>query len=144
MFSPDDALEIARRYHGGQVDKAGEPYIGHIERVVGYLKEEQHEEEILCIAALHDVVEDSGVSEEMLRSMDVPEYVIEAVLLLSRNVESSDDYYGRIKNNEKTRLVKLADIRDNMNEIRLARLDEVTQKKLREKYSKAIALLEGL
>ena len=144
MFSLDDALEIARRYHGGQVDKAGEPYIGHIERVVGYLKEDQREEEILCIAALHDIVEDSGVSAEMLRGMGVPEEVIEAVLLLSRNVESGGDYYGRIKNNEKARLVKMADIKDNMNEARLARLDETTQKKLREKYSKAIALLKGL
>ena len=29
----DRALELARRRHAGQLDKAGQPYIGHPERV---------------------------------------------------------------------------------------------------------------
>jgi (p)ppGpp synthase/HD superfamily hydrolase len=31
----DQAMELAELHHSGQVDKAGQPYIGHIRRVVG-------------------------------------------------------------------------------------------------------------
>jgi len=31
----EQALELAELHHRGQVDKAGQPYIGHIRRVVG-------------------------------------------------------------------------------------------------------------
>ena len=39
-FSVDDAIAIARAAHQGQVDKGGEPYIGHPLRVMGRVEGE--------------------------------------------------------------------------------------------------------
>ena len=56
------AIEIAQEAHRGQVDKAGEEYIGHPLRVMeaGRTLEEK------IVGVLHDVVEDSDVSVERL------------------------------------------------------------------------------
>ena len=63
-YSTDVALaeEIAREAHFGAVDKAGKPYIEHPERVAGRLEHPR----LKVIAWLHDVVEDSYISLELI------------------------------------------------------------------------------
>ena len=58
------AIEIARQAHAGQVDKAGADYIGHPLRVMenAIIGDEQ------IVAVLHDVVEDSDWTFEMLEA----------------------------------------------------------------------------
>ena len=56
MSTLERAIEIATQAHKGQLDKAGNEYIGHPLRVMEAGK--TTEEKILCV--LHDVVEDSN------------------------------------------------------------------------------------
>lgn len=116
------AIEIATRAHDGQVDKGGVPYIFHPLRVMLLGKNEL---ERIC-AVLHDVVEDSDITFDVLRKEGFSEEVI-AVLdcLTKRDGESYDDFISRILLNKTACHVKLADIRDNMN---LARIENPTVK----------------
>lgn len=59
------AIRIATQAHDGQYDRGGMPYILHPLKVMHYTK--ATDEEILCIAVLHDVVEDSDVTWSDLR-----------------------------------------------------------------------------
>lgn len=54
-FTLDEAIQVARRAHEGQLDKSGRPYIAHPLRVMGAMRGE-HER---MAAVLHDVVEDT-------------------------------------------------------------------------------------
>lgn len=116
------AIEIATRAHDGQVDKGGVPYIFHPLRV---MLSGKNELERIC-AVLHDVVEDSDITFDVLRKEGFSEEVI-AVLdcLTKRDGESYDDFISRILLNKTACHVKLADIRDNMN---LARIENPTVK----------------
>ena len=74
------------------------------------------------IATLHDVLEDSDVTVEDLRSAGIGEFVIKRVQLLTNTKGdlTTEAYLTRINNDPLARLVKLADIDDNSNEERLA------------------------
>lgn len=62
MSTLERAIEIARQAHVGQVDKGGADYIGHPLRVM----EMGRTEEEKIVGVLHDVVEDSDWTFEML------------------------------------------------------------------------------
>ena len=58
-----EAMKIAYRAHHGQTDKAGLPYVVH----PFHLAEQMEDEYSVCVALLHDVVEDTDVTLEELR-----------------------------------------------------------------------------
>jgi (p)ppGpp synthase/HD superfamily hydrolase len=95
-------------------------------------------------AVLHDVVEDTSTSLEGLRAAGVPEQVVTAIEHLTRRPEEKDylTFIRRVKRNPIARRVKLADLRDNFDPVRLAKLDAETQERLRRKYGEALADLE--
>ena len=131
------AMNLAYNAHHGQFDKGGVPYIFH----PIHLAEEMEDEYSTCVALLHDTVEDTAVTLEVL-SGDFPREIVEAGELLTHR-EGVDyfDYVRSIRQNHLAVKVKLADLRHNSD---LSRLDHVDQKALDrvEKYKKAIALLE--
>ncbi len=133
------AIETAAKAHDGQVDKAGEAYIFHPLRVMLNV---MGGENVKCAAVLHDVMEDSGITEEELRAMGFPENVLNALRLLTRQ-EGQDyfDYVRTLKPNPIAKAVKLADLADNMD---MSRIKEPTEKdyKRLEKYKKAKEILE--
>ena len=106
---------IAENAHVGQVrtrgaDK-GKPYIIHPERVAFHFKDET----LKAIAWLHDVIEDTPVTADDLRSDGIPENVIEAVLAVSKvKGENYLEFLQRVLQNPLARQVKIADIEDNM------------------------------
>ena len=61
------ALELASRAHDKQERVSGEPYVSHVVAVANILAELRLDHETLCAALLHDVVEDTPVSLEMIR-----------------------------------------------------------------------------
>jgi (p)ppGpp synthase/HD superfamily hydrolase len=122
------AIAIAVEAHSGQVDKAGEPYILHPLRVMLSVSDAAKE----C-AVLHDVVEDcpewtfERLSEEgfhlvMLSALDA---------VTKRDGESYDKYLDRVERNPIATEVKLADLRDNMDESRGAPVNEKREAKYR-------------
>ena len=121
----DRAKEIARAAHEGQVDKAGKPYIEHPLRVMKMGK--SMEEKIAGV--LHDVVEDSEWTFEMLEKEGVPKDVMDALRCVTKLSEDEDydHFIARVKTNPLAVKVKLNDLKDNMD---ITRLEEVTEKDL--------------
>jgi (p)ppGpp synthase/HD superfamily hydrolase len=137
-FTLDDAIQIARRAHEGQLDKSGRPYIGHPQRVMGRVASE-HER---MVAVLHDVVEDTSVTVDDLASAGCPDNVLRAVEAISKRPgEDQDTYLSRVAANPLALVVKRADIADNASPDRMSRLDEPTQRRLTTKYTTALRLL---
>ena len=65
----EKALQFATSAHEGQVRKyTGEPYIIHPVEVMEIVKTVKHDQEMLAAALLHDVVEDTDVTIEDIRS----------------------------------------------------------------------------
>ena len=128
---------ISKVAHAGQLDKAGKPYFTHPERVA--LKVMGYGLGFSCVAYLHDVLEDTAVTAEDLLDVGVSEIQVEAVIAITHLTgEPREDYYHRVAKNRLARVVKIADIRDNMDPDRLALLDEKTRDRLITKYTKAL------
>lgn len=121
----DRAKAIAESAHEGQVDKAGKPYIEHPMRVMAMGK--TMEEKIAGV--LHDVVEDSEWTFEMLEEQGIPKDVMDALRCVTKLSEDEDydHFIARIKTNPLAVKVKLNDLKDNMD---ITRLNKVTQKDL--------------
>lgn len=133
------AIKLAQKYHKGQFDKGGNPYIEHPLRVMEGV--ESINEKVLAV--LHDVLEDCDVSRDKLINDGIPEYLVEKLEILCKGTnEKYFDYIDRIKVDQLTINVKLSDLEDNMN---LKRLKEVTDKDMKrlEKYQKAKEILEN-
>jgi (p)ppGpp synthase/HD superfamily hydrolase len=118
------AIKIAVEAHDMQYDRGGNPYILHPLRVMSYLNTD--DEELQCIAVLHDVVEDSTVTFDDLRSAGMSERIITAVRALTKvQGQHYDEYRAAIFANHDAMLVKLADLRHNTD---IRRLKGVTDK----------------
>lgn len=134
----ENAILFATKAHKGQKDKGGKPYILHPLRVMLCCKKQ--EEQITAI--LHDVLEDTNNTKEDLQKAGFSDEIVEAVVCLTKQKnEDYFDYIHRVKQNKIARIVKLADLEDNMD---LKRLLTVTEKdKARvQKYQEAKELLE--
>lgn len=121
----DRAKAIATSAHKAQVDKAGKPYIEHPMRVMNMGK--TVEEKIAGV--LHDVVEDSDWTFEMLEKEGIPKDVMDALRCVTKlsEEEDYDHFIERVKTNPLAVKVKLNDLKDNMD---ITRLGEVTEKDL--------------
>ena len=63
------AYELALREHGAQLRRSGEPYIIHPLQVAYILADLEMDEETVCAALLHDVVEDTPITIEDIQKM---------------------------------------------------------------------------
>lgn len=128
----NNAIALAARLHAGQTDKAGQPYILHPLRVMMNL----YNEDMRIAAVLHDTVEDCGLTIDEVR-YDFGDEVADAVEALTRRKgENYAAFIERCGRNRIARLVKVADLQDNMN---LSRLANVTEEDLKRqvKYLRA-------
>ena len=136
----EQALELAELHHSGQVDKAGQPYIGHIRRVVSAV---DTPEERLA-AALHDLLEDTPVTAADLLTKGCPPEIVRVVEALTRGEdESYEDFVRRAAQDPIARAVKRADVADNADEARLALLPTGQAARLRPKYARAAKFLNS-
>lgn len=132
------ALQIAFEAHKNQLDKAGLPYIYH----PFHLAEQMDDELSICVALLHDVIEDSIYKLEDLIACGFPNEVIEAIKVLTHQKDVLYmDYIKKIKLNPLATKVKLADLYHNSD---LTRLNIVTSANLNrvKKYNEAIKILK--
>ena len=137
----DDLLKMAEVFasekHKGQVDRAGKPYINHPMAVadsVDGVKEK-------TVAWLHDTVEDSGATISEIREI-FGDDIAEAVSCLTHDLRVPYmEYIRGIKKNELARVVKLADLKHNMDLSRLDNVSDVDLKRV-EKYKRAYELLK--
>lgn len=117
-------LVIATNAHAGQFDKGGNPYILHPLKVMHYLKSD--DEELMCIALGHDVIEDcSGktirldgvdvvISFQMLREQGMSERVIDGIRALTKMPgQTYEEYQAGVFANVDSMKAKKADLRHN-------------------------------
>jgi (p)ppGpp synthase/HD superfamily hydrolase len=105
------AIAFAARAHEGQFDRIGAPYVLHPLRVMLRLDEPTD----MTAAALHDVVEDCGVTLDDLRVQGFPEEVVAVVDALTRRAgETYEAHIRRAGATERSRRIKLADLADNL------------------------------
>ena len=63
------AQQFAHDAHEGQLDDSGQSYFdAHVSQVVSILWQITEDEDVICAAWLHDVVEDCGITYEQLVS----------------------------------------------------------------------------
>jgi (p)ppGpp synthase/HD superfamily hydrolase len=137
MDNVTKAEAIATAAHSGQFDKLGNDYIDHPRRVAAQF-DPAAQPEAVCVAWLHDVIEDTAVTADDLDGAGFSEAVISAILLLTRRDDVSDElYYARIRADPLARAVKLADINDNTASWRVEQLDPDVRDRLAAKYAHA-------
>ena len=149
-----DAEALARAAHGEQKDKAGEPYLRHLVRVVGRTSAKlaglpgvlpsERVCELLQIAWLHDAIEDTPYGSEHLRAEGFSERVVQGVFALSNlsKVPYPAFIAGIVTHAPFAAiLVKLSDNEDNADPERLGQLDEATRTRLLAKYEPSMAML---
>lgn len=128
MAGLQDAILLAVQAHHGQADRAGQPYILHPLRMMLSLPDEDSR----MVAVLHDVVEDTAVQLDDLRAAGFSDEVISAVdHLTRRDDETYEAFIQRVKPHPLARRVKLADLRDNMDILRLRTLEDHDLDRLR-------------
>jgi len=134
--SLEDTIAYAvEKYRGHKPDKGGAPYVLHPLRVMLAMDTDEERR----VAVLHDVVEDSSVSLDELRSRGHSEVEVRALDALTRRKDSDESYEAfidRLLPNALARKVKLADLTDNMDVRRLAKVDGEDCERL-EKYLRA-------
>jgi len=139
MSTIEKAIEIAAREHAGQIDKAGAPYVFHPLRLMLAVKSPFER----MAAVLHDVVEDTPMTLADLQNEGFPQEVLGAVdALTKRGHESRIEAANRAAVNPIARVVKLADVTDNMDLSRIANPTEKDFARLKE-YEQVKALLEA-
>jgi (p)ppGpp synthase/HD superfamily hydrolase len=111
------AIDLAVSAHRNQEDPPGEPYIIHPMRVllaVSQGDDAHQQEQLRCVAILHDTLERTKLSAARLRSAGMPRSVIRAVKLLTHERGTTyADYVIRLKGDPLARAVKIADLLDN-------------------------------
>lgn len=135
----EKAEEIARKAHLGQKDKAGVDYIYHPLWVSAHVDGEKAK----TAALLHDVLEDTSVTSKDLLNQGIPREIVNSVIVLTRKPgEDYFDYVKRVKKDPVARLVKISDLKHNMN---LSRLQKITEEDIKrsKKYRKALEYLEN-
>lgn len=152
------AQSFAQVAHWGQEDKSGNPYFfSHILHAIGMFEQrarrlpgeiecnlDEHDCKVTKMAILlHDVLEDTPVTQRMLIDLGFPARVTSLVDLLTRRREVPKHlYYSRLRKEPEGRFAKAADMDSNTAPSRIQRLDPETQIRLLDKYLDGFQRLE--
>ena len=141
-MSFDKAVLLASQAHLGVRDKGGKSYILHPIRIAMRLRTD--DEELMSIAILHDVIEDSSITFEELRTQGFSDRVIAALRLLTHQKGVSyEQYIENMADNIDALRVKREDLRDNSDITRLSGITEKDFNRMK-KYHKAFVRVEQL
>ena len=131
------ALKLCFEAHKEQIDKTGMPYVFH----PFHLAEQMDDEISTVCALLHDVIEDTDITVEMLDQMGFPQEVLTVLELLTHDeVVPYMDYVKNISLNPIAKKVKIADLLHNSDVSRLDFVDEYAVKR-NQKYQEALRIL---
>jgi len=135
----NNALQLAWEFHKNQVDKTGLLYITHPMRVSNNCNKQKDK----IVGLLHDVIEDTNCTLEILRMKRFPTECVMSVDAISRRSgEDENDYYARLIVDLMATRVKKRDLEDNIRLVRF--LDPLENKDLHraEKYHKRIRMID--
>ncbi len=135
----EKAILIATKAHAGQIDKGGQVYILHPLAVMSRVTSVDAK----IVAVLHDVIEDTMITSEVLETEGFPIHIREAILAVTRRAnETYDAFIERIAQNCLAVEVKLADLEENMNLDRIPQASAKDKERIT-KYQKAYNRLKS-
>lgn len=146
----EKAIQIARKAHKGQTDKAGKPYIGHPIRVMKMCRSEKEK----IVAVLHDVIEDTAWTPEILQKEGgFSDEIMEALHCVTKRnkwdaslpEETYEQFIERAASNPIATAVKINDLKDNMDITRLPSVKEEDINRIRKyllAYQRLLPLYE--
>jgi hypothetical protein len=131
------AIQIAATAHAHQLDKGGKPYILHCLWVMDRVR--HLGEDYMIVAVLHDLIEDTDWTFEMLQAEGFNDDIIYSLRHLTHghfDVNDYEEYIDLISMNQIAKAVKLRDLEHNSKITRLKGLRDKDIKRI-EKYHKA-------
>lgn len=130
------ALTFASKAHCGQLRKDGKPYFSHVKAVadkvlmgwfdlIPYEAQDEwnkHKDKVIAAAALHDTIEDCGITTNQLLHEGFPPLTVEIVDMVSKKKgETYFDFIMRLNESHPFKTgavaVKLADLQHNMSDL---------------------------
>lgn len=113
LSSVEKAYELAKAAHGDQRRKSGEPYIIHPLSVAIILAELEMDKETIIAGILHDVVEDTGVTDQQIEEEFGKEVasLVDGVTKLTQLNYSQDKIEVQAENLRKMFIAMAKDIR---------------------------------
>jgi GTP diphosphokinase / guanosine-3',5'-bis(diphosphate) 3'-diphosphatase len=142
-------INYIKTAHSGQVDKCGVPYHLHPIAVMGLLPKNASED-MMKVALLHDVLEDTHLTPSNLIADGFSNEIIDAVILVSKFPDDRRTYMEWLRDianseNEIAIQVKIADVTHNSDLSRAEGISVEDKKILMEmvnkRYSKALKIL---
>lgn len=126
-------LRIAEEAHSGQKRKfTGEDYINHSINVAESFSDDDYK----CVSVLHDAIEDTSLTAKDLLEQDIPEEIVNTILILTKKeYESYLHYITRIKKCRMSVYIKIEDLKDNLKDLKPGTL--------RDKYELAMEILKN-
>ena len=127
------AVSTAAEWHRGQIDKTGFPYCDHLDRVSVYAQETaskygySSEDGLKCaiVGLLHDIIEDTEMTEDGLKILGFPDAITASVMALTRkDGESYGEFVKRASEDKYGRIVKYADLKDHLDISRFRKLEK--------------------
>ena len=144
----EETKEWVGLLHAGQVDKTGAPYITHVmgvyERLCRLFPEAGID--VRLAALLHDTVEDCDISPDDLRARGYSENTIAIVEAVTIDPSDGFTYQQRMENLAATGplaavQVKVCDLMDNSDPVRLAKLPPERAQSLAKHYQRALEVM---
>lgn len=133
------AYRLARKWHKGQVDKGGTPYIEHVRHV----SEQMDTTDGKIVGMLHDIVEDTLLTLDDLRIEGFTPLQIDAVDALTRRKdETYDAFIFRVSQNPLAKEVKIKDMLHNKQVERVPHADQKSIERLQKRYDKYLSILK--
>lgn len=134
------AISIVAQAFVDKKDKGGQPYILHCLRVMNKMPKE--DEELRCIAVMHDLIEDTSWTLEQLSLSGFSDRVVTGVRMLTKTDDVNYEMYiHNISYNINAVKVKLADLEDNSDITRLKGLRDKDFDRMK-KYHKSYLYLK--
>lgn len=141
MSTIEVAIRLAVEAHAGQVDKAGRPYILHPLR----LMQKCPTEDLQIVAVLHDVLEDTQVTEAELQKLGFPDHIISALKSLTKvHGEAYSDFISRAMQDSLAIVVKELDLIDNMDCTRLPEFTDADAARMKKYTSALFQIRQGI
>ena len=133
----DKAIKLATKVFAGQTDENGAPYIDHALRVCEKMDTEFEK----TVAVLHDVLEDTDCTIHDLQDAGFSREVVECVEQLTRKSDFTYfEYIEDIATSDVCKKVKLAELEDNQDVVRVNKLSFRTYS-LEARCKKAVEIL---
>lgn len=148
MPTVDDTIAFIKSEEGHgleRLDKGGSPYFEHPIAVMKRLPTGVADE-VKHAALLHDMIEDEGWTLDELKARGYSDKTLDMVELVSTDLKPQATYMEKIQaliatGNEGAILVKWADMAENSDLQRLAKVPEEKREKLRKKYKMPFVIL---